>query len=144
MVDAIIRSTIGNWGSTLLDFYRDYSLIINSVIFLYAMVVVFSRRTYYGMLDNLVPRLTKKYGREFKGKNSDQIHKILDRMKIDKDQLLDLNRFPFISSPGGLIPYPKTIDRVDSMLNNEVLAGEIYRRKMKMELDKNAKRKDNS
>ena len=142
MVDAIIRSTIGDWGSALLDFYREYSLIINSVIFLYAMVVVFSRRTYYGMLDTLVPRLMDTYEKEFKGRNSDQIQKILDRIKVNKNELLDLGRFPFISSPGGLIPYPKTIERVDSMLTNEVLAGEIYRRKMKTELEENAKRKD--
>ena len=46
MIDALVRRVLGTTGSRLLDFYVQYSLWINALLFAYVVLVMVARRNY--------------------------------------------------------------------------------------------------
>ena len=60
MIFAFVRSLIGNFGRSLMDFYIQNSLIINSLVLLYGLIVFISRRNYYVILEKLIIELKGK------------------------------------------------------------------------------------
>ena len=43
MIRGIVEGFLGNWGTTLLDFYYEYSLLINGILVVYVVGVILIR-----------------------------------------------------------------------------------------------------
>ena len=54
MIFAFVRSLIGDFGRLLMDFYIANSLLINSMVLIYGLLVFISRRNYYFILEKLI------------------------------------------------------------------------------------------
>ena len=57
MIFAFIRSSIGNFGRAILDFYIANSFGINAIILLYALLVFIAHRNYYYVLEKIFIQL---------------------------------------------------------------------------------------
>jgi len=60
LIFAFVRSLIGNFGRRLMDFYIQNSLLINSLVLLYGLVVFISRRNYFVILEKLILEIKSK------------------------------------------------------------------------------------
>ena len=121
MIDAFIRSFIGEWGSALLDFYIENSLWINGILLLYVLLIVLSRRNYRIVLYSLCVSLNTKYQSQVKGKDRNQLVRILSNIEIPWDDALKSSSFPMITSPRGLLPKYKNIKTLQRLYSNETL-----------------------
>lgn len=97
MIFAFVRSLIGSIGRLIMDFYIANSLIINSVILLYAFVIFLSRRNYFFIL-NIILREIGIYDEEKKAIKKKQISNS-DFMNIKWDSVKSRVKFPFITLP---------------------------------------------
>lgn len=97
MIYAFIRSLIGNFGRTLMDFYMQNSFWINALILGYALLVVFAHRNYYVALEKIFFHLrssNEKFQRDGLKKLTTYDHK-----KINWQEIRRSVKFPFISEP---------------------------------------------
>ena len=122
MIDAFIRSFIGEWGAGLLDFYIENSLWINGILLLYVLLIVLSRRNYRIVLYSLFVSLNTKYQSQVKGTDRKQLGRILTKVEIPWDDALKSSSFPLITSPKGLLPKYKNTKTLQSLYSNETLA----------------------
>jgi hypothetical protein len=122
VVDAFIRSFLGDWGSALLDFYQEYSFWINAAILLYALLVMFSRRTYRVIVNSLVTQIKNLYGNRLSGKDPGQVAVMLKKINIPYAEVLKATAFPFITSPLSILPHLKSEKTLQKMISPEVLA----------------------
>jgi hypothetical protein len=122
MVDVIVRSFIGEWGQSALDFYLANSLWINGLILLYFLIIIFARRNYRFIIISLVEDLKGEYGNQLKGENPNQISRKLKRLDIPWEKALNTSSFPFVTPPGGFRPYLKNEETFHKLLSNEMLA----------------------
>jgi hypothetical protein len=122
MVDVFVRELLGNWGSTLLDTYLKYSLYINSIIFIYVVTVILSRRNYHQILNSLVKDLKIKYQNQFKNKDKRQIAAVLNEHGVPWEQGLNASKFPLLTHPRGILVYPKSTRTLQRLFSIEHLA----------------------
>jgi len=97
MVYAFIRSLIGSFGRALIDFYIQNSLWINTIILIYALLVVFAHRNYFVVLQQIFMQIrssNEKYLKEGIVRVSPS-----DYGKIDWDEIRRSMKFPLVSKP---------------------------------------------
>jgi hypothetical protein len=121
MVDALVRSFIGQAGSALLDFYIQYSLVINGSLLLYAVVLVASRKTYATTQRALIAALQEKHALLIQKKSRQHFLRVVKKSGIPWEAASRASRFPFITGPSGLIVYPKTRKRLEGLFDIESL-----------------------
>jgi len=107
MVDATIRSMIGSWGNIVLDYYIANSLWINAILFLYALLVILSRRNFDASTRSLITGLRKQHGEQISKKSPGSILNILKKAVIPWNESLSSSPFPFITPPGSYRLYLK-------------------------------------
>ena len=125
MIDAVVRSFIGDLGGQILDFYLEYSLIINGIILLYFFLILVGRRNYGLVLETLVSTLDREYGDQLKSNNLKQLSSRLKRMDIPWDEGIDSTYFPIITPPGSFRPFLKNTANLQKLYPNEFLAETI-------------------
>ncbi|KAA3647299.1 MAG: hypothetical protein DWQ07_07300 [Chloroflexi bacterium] len=123
MVDIVVRSVLGPWGSALLDAYIQNSLWINSILVIYALVVIFSRRNYARILKQFTQHLSAT--NTFKKHKTKHIQKQLQKAKIPWDDALGFSSFPFIAPPGSLCLYSSNLKSLQKTMSDEILAETI-------------------
>ena len=104
MIDTVVRGFLGEWGQTLLDGYRQYSLWINSILLLYFMALLVSQRNYRQTLADLLEAIEKSLPGQFQKKNSQDIARLLKKKEIPWEAGLKASQWPLIASPRQLIP----------------------------------------
>lgn len=122
MIDVIVRSFIGDLGGRILDFYLEYSLIINGIILLYFLLIVIGRRNYQLVLDTLAAALLVDRRSQFKSKNLKQLSAVVGKMEIPWQAGMDSSFFPFITPPGSFRAYVKNEASLQKLYSNEVIA----------------------
>ena len=97
MIFAFVRSLIGSVGRAIMDFYIANSLVINSAILLYAVLVFLARRNYYFILNAIL----LETGLLETGKSALKKTKLTktDFAKINWDLLKSKVKFPFLALP---------------------------------------------
>ncbi|HEX5809835.1 MAG TPA: hypothetical protein VFY25_14300 [Anaerolineales bacterium] len=103
MVDALIRRFLGTAGSGLLDFYLEYGFWINAALFIYAILVVFARRNYGETLRFLLTDFIDQHGEKLGKKSRQEVRALLLKSELPWETGMRASRFPFISSPQGLL-----------------------------------------
>ena len=104
MIDTVVRGFLGEWGQTLLDGYRQYSLWINSILLLYFLALLISQRNYRQTLADLLEAIEKSLPGQFQKKNSQDIARLLKKKEIPWEAGLKASQWPLIASPRQLIP----------------------------------------
>ena len=82
MIDALVRKFLGTTGSGLLDFYLQYSLWINALLFTYAVLVIFARRNYAQVVQHILADFFQKYGNTLAKKSPKEIRALLLKWNI--------------------------------------------------------------
>lgn len=125
MVDVVIRELLGNWGSSLLDTYLNYSLYINAAILLYVLLIILSRRNYHQILEALLRDLRIRYQAQIKNKDYRSIAALLDRNGIPWEQALSASKFPFIAHPRGLTIHTRSARNLQRLISVNSLASSL-------------------
>ena len=103
MIDALVRRFLGTAGSGLLDFYIQYSLWINALLFAYVVLVMVARRNYGLVAQHILADFLQKHGDKLSKKSPKEIRALLLKWKIPWENGRQASRFPFISFPQGLL-----------------------------------------
>lgn len=125
MVDAILRSMIGDWGNWLLDQYIAHALWINGLVLGYAFLVVLARRNYQTILQFFLVHLHEKYASQLQGKNQKQVARFLARVSLPWKQALAHAPLPLLSPPNSIRLYPKTEAALKKLISPERLAESV-------------------
>lgn len=117
MIFAFIRSLLGEFGRAILDFYIENSLLINSIIVVYGICVVFAHRSYTLTLEKIKSIL----GVENKEIGSEKIKKMIDKSKMDWEEVHSVSRFPFIAVPGKIWLQIRNTNTLQQLFSRENL-----------------------
>ena len=104
MIDTVVRGFLGEWGQTLLDGYRQYSIWINSILLLYFLALIISQRNYRQTLADLLQAIEISLPNQLHKKTSQEIAKLLKKKEIPWEAGLKASQWPLIASPRQLIP----------------------------------------
>lgn len=102
MFDAIIRGTLGNFGSAILDFYIDNALWINTVLLFYALFLVFAKRGYTRIREIIKHELIAHYGEGISEKSERNFIKAVERFQFDWQALAKETKTPILSTEKAL------------------------------------------
>ena len=125
MIDIVVRSFIGQLGGKILDFYLEYSLIINGIILLYFLLAVLGRRNYRHILNYAILFLKNDHSRIFTKKDPKSVARVLKNIEIPWHEFLKTSSFPFLTPPGSFRLYLKNTKNIKKLFSNEVLATTI-------------------
>lgn len=121
MLNFMVRSTLGSWGSIMLDFYLANGFWINSFILLLVLVNVLGRQAYARILIALIAQLTEKKLDIKKGKNKSLMQNILDKGDISWVSLSKESWFPLLVVPGRFLPVTKTVSHLQQVFSADNL-----------------------
>ncbi len=108
MIDALVRKFLGTAGSDFLDFYMQYSIWINALLFTYAVLVILARRNYGQIAQLILADFFQKYDNTTLAKKSPrEIRALLLKWKIPWENGMQAGWFPFISSPHSFLLHLK-------------------------------------
>ena len=127
MIDALARKFLGTAGSGLLDFYMQYSLWINALLFTYAVLVIFARRNYAQVVQSILADFFHKYGNTLAKKSPKEIRTLLLKWNIPWENGMRAGWFPFISSPQGFLLCLKSDRTFQKIFTVDVLVDTIVR-----------------
>lgn len=102
MFDAIIRGTLGNFGSAILDFYIDNALWINTILLFYALFLVFAKRGYTRIREIIKHELIAHYGEGISEKSERNFIKAVERFQFDWQALAKETKTPILSTEKAL------------------------------------------
>ena len=122
MIFGFIRSTIGTFGNALLDFYIANSIWLNGLLLLYALLVVFSRRSFDLSQQLLLSSLQSQYGKQLQKKRPGSVLKMLKETKIPWEEALQRTSIPFMTPPGSIRIYRKNLETFQKFVSLEKLA----------------------
>jgi hypothetical protein len=127
MIDALVRKFLGTTGSGLLDFYLQYSIWINALLFTYAVLVIFARRNYAQVVQHILADFFHKYGNTLAKKSPREIRALLLKWNISWESGMKAGWFPFISSPQGFLLRLKSDRTFQKIFTVDVLVDAIVR-----------------
>lgn len=102
MFDAIIRGTLGNFGSAILDFYINNALWINTVLLIYALLLVYAKRGYTRIKQVIINELSQHFGEELSRKSERNFIKAVERFQFNWESIAAETRMPILSTEKSL------------------------------------------
>ena len=127
MIDALVRKFLGTTGSGFLDFYMQYSLWINALLFTYAVMVIFARRNYAQVVQYILADFFEEYGNTLSKKSPKEIRALLLKWKIPWENGMRAGWFPLISSPQGFLLRLKSDRTFQKIFTIDILVDTIVR-----------------
>ncbi len=97
MLDAIIRGSLGEIGSAILDFYIQNALWINGILMLYVLILVLAKRGYSKIIQAIKREFIDQYGEEVSGKNEKNFTKAMERLQLNWEIIAKQTWMPIIS-----------------------------------------------
>lgn len=125
MVRALVDMALGPLGIKVLEFYTAHSLIINTVVFAYGLVVFASWRNLVGIRKQLVGSMIGQLKASGRTEDSLKVSHVLTRTTIPWQQAMTGVRFPWVARQMELWPKRATLDNVQDMLARDVLAADV-------------------
>lgn len=125
MLNFLVRSTLGSWGSLLLDFYLANSMWINGIILFLVLLNVLGRRTYEAILACLQAQLLEAGVELRKAKNTAMMQRYLDKGGIRWEELSTRGWFPFVSVPGKFLMVVKNPANLEKIYSAECLMNSL-------------------
>jgi hypothetical protein len=121
MLNFLVRTTLGPWGSAVLDFYLANSLWINGFIMLLVLCNVLGSRTYSAILLQLKNQLAAKGLDLQKGSTVAAMEKILKKGEVPWTDLSRIGWFPLLTVPGRFFPVIKSPENVEKFFSADFL-----------------------
>lgn len=122
MVGPFIEAMLGEVGRAILYFYRDNSLIINSIVLVYGLFMFITWNNLVRIYRFLIVEMAKEAhtSDELNRKKSNK--KIRDIIGVPWEKAVEVSPFPFIARIGALIPRRKTVENLKLLLDEKDLA----------------------
>ncbi|GAB4471327.1 MAG: hypothetical protein Kow00124_08240 [Anaerolineae bacterium] len=128
MVRAIIESFLGPYGVRVLEFYETNSLIINSVVVLYGLIMVLAWTNLVNIRKRLVAAILEQIERsDTEIAEDSKVKRLLKAVSIPWEEAVAQARYPLIARQMALLPQRKTVERVRELISEEDLAKEVLR-----------------
>lgn len=121
MVNVIVRSMLGPWGSAVLDFYIQHSLWINLPLLLYALLVAVGRNNYSLFVNSLLADFRQAQAEKIAEKDRSQVLYFLKKVKLPWDRAMQAAWFPLLSPPGSIWFVIKRLEVLQKQFTNEKL-----------------------
>jgi len=121
MIDAFIRSMLGTWGNSILDFYIANNFWINALILLYAVLVALGRISYHRSALFLSNWFQEKYDQDARLKSRSNLIRLIEKEDIPWDLAIESFWFPLITPPTRFVPYIKNQLTLQKLFNKETL-----------------------
>ncbi|HQN05812.1 MAG TPA: hypothetical protein PK174_10385 [Anaerolineaceae bacterium] len=128
MIDAFIRSILGDWGNAALDFYIANSLWINGIILLYALFVILAHRNYKRITNSVFTYLNEKYGSQLHKKGKGSLVLMMKKAGIPWNEIIKRSWIPFLAPPGSIRLYLSNEKTIDKLLPLEKIAELIQKK----------------
>lgn len=103
MFDAIIRGTLGDVGTAVLDFYINNAMWINAILLLYAFCLVLAKRGYLHIKEAIKKELVQAYGESITAKREKNFIKAVERHRFNWNMLAKETPIPFISPDNSVL-----------------------------------------
>ncbi len=124
MLHSFLEAFMGRGFAALLRFYEANSLIINSIIAAYGLVMVLSWRSLFlirrELIRAMVSQMRQEPGRFINAKT----RHVLAKVEIPWEAALKITRFPWVAPQRAFYPRRKTVEAVQALLPAEGLARE--------------------
>ena len=124
MVRAIIESYMGPLFVQVSRFYEANSLLINSVVVLYGLVIVLSWASLYNIKRRLVSVMVHQMLARPDITPQTKVKRVLKEVDIPWAAVVEQMRFPFVAQQAALLPQRKSVEAVKAHLTPEELAKE--------------------
>jgi hypothetical protein len=122
MIDAIIRGSLGQLGSAILDFYQANSLLVNGIILFYLLMLILGRQTHTMLKNHIKEYFLQRYGEEVQNKSNRWFKKTLEKNDLDWQALSKSSWMPIIVSPKSLMVRFKSIKNLKKIFTSEQIA----------------------
>ncbi len=132
MFEAIIRGTLGEFGSAILDYYINNQLWINGFIMLYALVLVLAKRGYSAITDALKTEILRKHGKDFFAKSERNFKKSYNKIDFDWSSIVKQTYMPIVSTKGSLIFQVKSVSSLKKHFTPEKVYDVFINKKDKL------------
>jgi hypothetical protein len=125
MVGPFIEALIGEFGRSILYFFRDNALIINPIILAYGLFMFASWMNLVRIYRFLIAEMAKEAhtSEELNRKKSNK--KIRDIIGIPWERAVEASPFPFVARLGAVVPKRKTIENLQVMFDEKELADHV-------------------
>jgi len=122
MIDAIIRGSLGQLGSAILDFYQANSLLVNGIILFYLLMLILGRQTHTILKNRIKEYFLQRYGEEVQNKSNKWFKKTLEKNDLDWQTLSKSSWMPIIVSPKSILLRCKSIKNLKKIFTSEQIA----------------------
>ena len=126
MIDAFIRSMLGTWGNSVLDFFVQNNLWISALILFYGVCVFLGRRSYQRSASFLVNWFQEEYSNSARSKSRKNLIQWIEKEEIPWGLTKKAFWFPLITPPNRFVLYIKDQQTLQKLFNKETLAS-IFR-----------------
>ncbi len=122
MINVILRSMLGEFGSKILDFYISNAIWINSLVLLYAVILVLANHARRKIEDAVMEYFDKSFGQDLKNKKETWFRKMLEKNQPDWEQLGKSTWIPVISRKKSIGWQFKTKKSIESIFTAEYIS----------------------
>ena len=104
----MFRGSLGPVGNAILDFYIANALWMNFLVGGYFVVLIIARRRFNSTLNNLLVQVGYKTGEQVKPAQLWALAKLIQNNKVNWQEAIALDKFPFIAMAQDYYFLPKT------------------------------------
>jgi hypothetical protein len=121
MIDAIIRGSLGEFGSALLDLYLENAFWINGIVFIYAVILLIAKQGYRKIASAIKLAMMEKYGEDIEKKDANWYKKVLEKNDLDWENIASQTWIPVISTKGALGFRIKSVEHLKEDFTPEII-----------------------
>jgi len=122
MVRAIIESFMGPTFVRVMRFYEANSLIINSVVLLYGLVIFLSWASLVNIRKRLIAAMVHQMQQHPDFHPKTKAKRVLREIEIPWEAVVGQMKYPFVAQQAALWPRRRTVEAVKELLPAEDLA----------------------
>ncbi len=119
MIDAIIRGSLGDFGSALLDFYITNRIWINAALLFYAGFLALAKFGHTQIIKAIKSYFIKTYGEEALNKNLNWLRKTMEQSQPDWQNISKETWIPLLSEKKSFWFYLKSKENLESRFTPE-------------------------
>lgn len=122
MVRGFVEGVLGPLGTQVLDFYIENSLLINTVVLAYGLIMLMSWTTTLNIRKRLLYAMLVQMTQRDDIRPDAKVKRILKEIQIPWEEAIGQSRFPLVAHRTGLRPYQKSLQNVQRIITPEELA----------------------
>ena len=117
----VVEGLLGEVGRQILFFYEAHALTINLLVLTYGLIMLMAWLALTRIYRHLVVLVAKEIHLDTRVNKDSSIKQIRSTIKIPWKEVVNAARFPIISGQTGLFPVRKSVESVQSMLDEDEL-----------------------